>query len=145
MCLKGVWKVFWGMLGWLWIMPNHLMKLQWRNIEYCFNRLVPFLSIILDWPLSALCWGVCRVTGIHLGCVLGCLSESNYCLGGGDNGKLFDKNLIRVMSLAGFFSPTCFGMSDGCLEGVWGVSWCCLSDSGYCVGGMMWKQLINTQ
>ena len=32
-------------------------------------------------------------------------------------------------------------VSGGCLGGVWD----CLSDSGYCLGGIMCKQLINTQ
>ena len=36
-----------------------------------------------------------------------------------------------------------FGVSVGCLEGVWEVSGGCLSDSGLWLGGMMCKQFIN--
>ena len=36
-----------------------------------------FLSMTLDWPL-----GVCWVLGRCLGGVLGCMSDSGYCLGG---------------------------------------------------------------
>ena len=121
MCLKGVWGVF----GWLWIIPNNLTKFQWRTIEYCFNWLVPFLSIILDWPLSGSHWvPYCEVSVEWLEYVW----EVSWV-------KSIDKNPIRVMSTAGSFSPRCFGMSEGCLEDVWEVSWCCLSDSGYCFGG----------
>ena len=61
------------------------------------------------------------MTGICLGGVLGCLSDSEHCLGWGgvwgvDIVKSIDKNPIRVMSSAGSFSPSCFGMSEGCLE-----------------------------
>ena len=80
-CLEGVWMTL--DTAWILIMPNQLLKLQWRNIECCFNWLVPFLSLTLDWPLSFLFWGVCRVSGRFLGVVLGCLNESGYCLGGG--------------------------------------------------------------
>ena len=36
-------------------------------------------------------------------------------------------------------------MAEGCLESVWEVSGGCVSDSGYCLRGMMCKQLMNTQ
>ena len=36
-------------------------------------------------------------------------------------------------------------MPEGCLQGVQGVSGGCVSDSGYCLGGMICKQLINIQ
>ena len=36
-------------------------------------------------------------------------------------------------------------MSGRCLEGVWEVPGGCLSDSGYYVGGMMFKKQINIQ
>ena len=38
-----------------------------------------------------------------------------------------------------------FGVSGRCLEGVWEVSGGCLGDSGYYVGGMMFKKQINIQ
>ena len=78
-CLEGVWMTL--DTAWMVIMPNQLLKLQCRNIEYCFNWLVPFLSITLDWPLSVLFGGVYRVSGRFLGGVVGCLNESGYCLG----------------------------------------------------------------
>ena len=37
------------------------------------------------------------------------------------------------------------GVSVGCLKGVWEVSGGCLGDSGYYVGGMMFKKQINIQ
>ena len=86
----GVWKVsgryqegVWVTLNTAWriIMPDQLMKLQWRHIEYYFNWLVTFLPMTPDWPLSACFWGVCRVPGRCLGGVLGCLSDFGYCLG----------------------------------------------------------------
>ena len=206
-CPEGVWMTL--STAWMVIMPNQLLKLQWRNIEYCFNRLVPFLSMTLDWPLSFLFWGVCRVSGRFLGVVLGYLTDSGYCLGRlgwwGVRRGIIDKNLIRVILiswfllsqvprnvwrlsgkclrgvwglsewlwilfglsgyclggydvqasdkhpmeysiLAGFLTPCAvLGVSVGCLEGVWEVSGGCLSEYGYCLGGMMCKQLINTQ
>ena len=55
--------------AWRAIMPN------WQNsIEYCFNWLVPFLSLAMDWPLSALFLDISRVSERSLGGVLGCLS-----------------------------------------------------------------------
>ena len=64
---------------------------------------------------------------------------SGYCLG-------VDKHPMEYSILAGFLTPCAvLGVSVGCLEGVWEVSGGCLSDSGYCLGGMMCKQLINTQ
>ena len=63
-CLEDVWITL--DTAWMVIMPNQLLKLQCRNIEYCFNRLVPFLSITLYWPLSFLFGGVCRMSGRFL-------------------------------------------------------------------------------
>ena len=57
-----------------------------------------------------------------------------------------DKHPMEYSILAGFLTPCAvFGVSIGCLEGVWEVSWGCLSESGYCLGGMMCKQLITVQ
>ena len=57
-----------------------------------------------------------------------------------------DKHPMEYSILAGFLTPCAvFGVSVGCLEGVWEVSGGCLCESGYCLGGMMCKQLINTQ
>ena len=73
---EGVSKVSGGCLGdsntaWRVIIPNKLTKLHLSNIGYCLNWQVPFLSMILDWPLSALFWGVCRVSVKSQGVVLG--------------------------------------------------------------------------
>ena len=57
-CPDGVWMTL--DTAWMIIMPNQLLKLQWRDIECCFNWLVPFRSLTLDWPLSFIFWGVCR-------------------------------------------------------------------------------------
>ena len=45
-----------------------------------------FLLMTLDWPLSVLFWGVCRVRGRCLGGDLRCMSDSGYCLGWGGSG-----------------------------------------------------------
>ena len=46
-----------------------------------------------------------------------------------------DKHPMEYSILAGFLTPCAvFGVSVGCLEGVWEVSGGCLSDSGYCLG-----------
>ena len=68
--------------AWIVIMPNQLLKLQGRNIECCFNWLVPFLSMTLDWPLSFIFWVVWKVSGRLVGVVLGFLNESGDCLVG---------------------------------------------------------------
>ena len=56
--------------------------------------------------------------------------------------------------LAYSLSPSClrlvktcyiFGVSVGCLEGVWEVSGICLSDFRYCCGGMVLIHLIKIQ
>ena len=83
----------------------------------------------------------------------GCLNDSGYSLGRCDVQET--KNIQSdSFSLAYYFfsqlprigqNVPYFGLSVGCLEGVWEVSGGCLSDSGYCLGGMMCKQLINTQ
>ena len=76
----------------------------------------------------------------------GCLSDIRYCLG-----VIMCKQLINTpldsSTIAYPFSPWIVqnvGVSVGCLRGVWEVPGGCLSDSGYCLGGMMCKQLINT-
>ena len=83
----------------------------------------------------------------------GCLSNFGYCLGGFDV-QAIDNNPIRFIYFTVFpfllvaldwskrdiFQGVC-RVSGRCLRDVWG----CLSDSGYCLGGMKCKQLINTQ
>ena len=83
----------------------------------------------------------------------GCLNDSGYSLGRCDVQET--KNIQSdSFSLAYYFfsqlprigqNVPYFGVSVGCLKGVWEVSGGCLSDSGYCLGGMMCKQLINTR
>ena len=72
----------------------------------------------------------------------GCLSDFGYCLGGYDM-QANDKHPIRLIFI-GFFlfsqlpqigqNVPYFGVSAGCLEGVWEVSGGCLAHSGLCLG-----------
>ena len=62
---EGVWMTL--DTAWMVIMPNQLLKLQWRNIDYCFDWMVPFISMTLDWQMSVLFWVVLRVRGRCLG------------------------------------------------------------------------------
>ena len=72
----------------------------------------------------------------------GCLNDSGYSLGRCDVQET--KNIQSdSFSLAYYFfsqlprigqNVPYFGLSVGCLEGVWEVSGGCLSDSGYCLG-----------
>ena len=64
----GVSGCVWKVGGGVWVTLNHAKSSDEtaRNIGYCFNRLVPFLSI--EWhSMNALFQGVCRVTIICLG------------------------------------------------------------------------------
>ena len=137
-CPEGVWMTL--DTAWMVIMPNQLLKLQWRNIEYCFDWLVPFFSMTLDWPLSFLFWGVCRVSGRFLGVVLGCLNESGYGLGSlgwwGVWREIVNKNLIRVILISRFLLSqvprNVWRLSGKCLGGVWGLSeWLWILSGGY--------------
>ena len=95
-----------------------------------------------------------------LGCLLGvwgvsgrCLSDSGiqtgYCLGGYDT-QANDKHPIRLIFI-GFFlfsqlpqigqNVPYFGVSVGCLEGVWEVSGGCLAHSGLCLGPINAKSI----
>ena len=83
----------------------------------------------------------------------GCLSDSGYCLGGYDV-QAIDNNPIRFIYITVFLffqlprigqNMPYFGVSVGCLEGVWEVSGSCLSDFRYCLGGMVWNHLIKIQ
>ena len=91
-CQEGVWMTL--DTAWMVIMPNILLKLQWRNIEYCFDWLIPFISMTLDWPLSVLFWDVLTLRGRCLGGVLGCLSDSGYYLGWGGVGGCMTWNWL---------------------------------------------------
>ena len=78
--------------------------------------------------------GVSEVSG-------GCLSESGYWLGRYDM-QAIDNHAIRFIYITVFFLPVAsdwsklpyFGVSVGCLEGVWEVSGGCLAHSGLCLG-----------
>ena len=90
----------------------------------------------------------------------GCLSDSGYCLGGYDV-QAIDKHPIRLIFISCFLfsqlprngqNVPYFGVSVGCLEGVWGVSGGCLSDSEYSLVGydvnwidkhQIWTSLIS--
>ena len=68
--------------------------------------------------------------------------------------KAIDKHPVRPISIRLFLfselpridqNMLYFGVSERCLEGVWEVSGGCLGDSGYYVGGMMFKKQMNIQ
>ena len=72
----------------------------------------------------------------------GCLSDSGYCLGGYDV-QAIDNNPIRFIYITVFLffqlprigqNMPYFGVSVGCLKGVWEVSGGCLAHSGLCLG-----------
>ena len=72
----------------------------------------------------------------------GCLSYSGYCLGGYYL-QAIDKHPIRLIFISLFLfsqlprigqNVPYFGVSVGCLEGVWEVSGGCLAHSGLCLG-----------
>ena len=73
----------------------------------------------------------------------GCLSDSGYCQGGYDM-QAIDNHPIRFIYITVFLfsqlprigqNVPYFGVSVGCLEGVWEAPGGCLSDSGHCLGG----------
>ena len=79
--------------------------------------------------------GVWEVSG-------GCLSDSGYCLGRYDK-QAIDNHAIRFIYITLFLfsqlpwigqNVPYFGVSVGCLEGVWEVSGGCLAHSGLCLG-----------
>ena len=68
--------------------------------------------------------------------------------------KAIDKHPVRLISICLFLfselprigqNMLYFGVSAGCLEGVWEVPRGCLSDSGYCQGGMVCNKKLNIQ
>ena len=72
----------------------------------------------------------------------GCLSESGYCPGRYDV-QAIDNHAIRFICITVFLfsqlpqigqNVPYFGVSAGCLEGVWEVSGGCLAHSGSCLG-----------
>ena len=72
----------------------------------------------------------------------GRLSDSVYCLGGYDM-QAIDNHPIRFIYITVFLfsqlprigqNVPYFGVSVGCLEGVWEVSGGCLAHSGLCLG-----------
>ena len=82
------------------------------------------------------------------------MSELLWILSGGYDVKAIDKHPIRLIFISLFLFSQLpgigqivlyFGVSGRYLEGVWEVSGGCLSDSGYYVGGMMFKKQINIQ
>ena len=73
---------------------------------------------------------------------MGCLSDYGYCLGGCDM-QAIDNQPIRLIQISFFLFSQLprigqnlpyFGVSVGCLEGVWEVSGGCLAHSGLCLG-----------
>ena len=141
-CQEGVW----GLLGWLEILPGGLScRINWWNsnegtLRYVLIGRFPH-SMTLDWTLSALFWGVCRVSVKSQGGVLGWLSDSGYCLAGvvwwGYDVKLIDnKNLIRVILISWFLLSQVpryvWRLSGMCLSGAWWLSeWIWILSGGY--------------
>ena len=147
----------WGLFFFLFFFWSHPLKLS----EFCstfrifrtnfpnFVQLSEFfpnfpdeLSEFFDyWPLSALCWGVCWVSVKCQGGVVGCLSDSGYCLAGvvwwGYDVKLIDnKNLIRVILISWFLLSQVpryvWRLSGKCLSGAWWLSeWIWILSGGY--------------
>ena len=73
---------------------------------------------------------------------MGCLSDYGYCLGGCDM-QAIDNHPIKFIYITVFLfsqlprigqNVPYFGVSVGCLEGVWEVSGGCLAHSGLCLG-----------
>ena len=71
-----------------------------------------------------------------------CVSDGVWIISGGVWGSISHKQLKRSRHIKPlpFLQVTChghkvlnFGVSVGCLEGVWKVSGGCLGDSGYCL------------
>ena len=140
-CLEGVWRL----LRWLWILPGGLScQIDWRNsiegrnIEYCFNWLVPFLSLTMDWPLSALFSDVCRVSERCLGDVLGFLRVWGgvvvvggwyeidwYQLNKGNFDRLVHSlpGALECLKVVWKVSERCLGAVWVTLDTVWGL-WC---------------------
>ena len=141
-CLEGVCVT----LGTVWevLMPNQLMN----SNEHCFNQLVPFLPVASDRQKSARFWGVCGVSGRCLEGFLGCLSDSGYCLGS-SNAKSIDWIPMGIVSISWFLFSRWpkigkkvldFGVSVGCLDGVWKVSW-----GVWVTLGTVWEFLMPNQ
>ena len=72
----------------------------------------------------------------------GCLSDSGYCLGSYDM-QAIDNHPIRLIYISVFLfsqlprnghNVPYFGVSAGCLEGVWEVSGGCFAHSNLCLG-----------
>ena len=100
--------------------------------------------------------GVRRVSGMCLRGVWevsgGCLSESGYCPGRYDV-QAIDNHAIRFIYITVFlFLPVAsdwsklpyFGVSVGCLEGVWEVSGGCLAHAGSCLGPIDAKSIARS-
>ena len=115
---------------------KHPVRLIFISL-FLFSQLPGIGQIVLYFGVSGRCLeGVWEVSG-------GCLGDSGYYVGG----MMFKKQIniqSDSFSLAYSFFPQLpqigqnvpyFGVSFGCLEGVWEVPRGCLSDSGYCHGG----------
>ena len=94
------------------------------------------------WIVSAGCLdGVCGclwVSGSYLGVCGRCLGEYRCHI---DHKQLNRSCHIKLLPFLHSQKVLNFGVSVGCLEGVWKVSGGCLGDSGYCLGGYNAKSI----
>ena len=141
-----------------WYLAKGMMCKHFLNIP--LDSFLIAASFCSQWP-----WDSQNLSklGVSVRCLEGVWEVSGGCLS--DCGLWFEgmicKQFIYIpfdsFLLAACFTPTGIvwtksaqilgvcGVSWRCLEGVWkglGIVW---DDSGYCLGGMMCKQLINTQ
>ena len=150
MYVRGVWGVY----EWLWILGGGMMCKQLINTQFDYFILAgsfssSYLGLVKMYRLSGCLQGVWRVSGRRLK-----LSEWLWILSGGYDVQAIDKHPIWHIFISLFLfsqlpkigqNVPYFGVSGGCLEGVWeasGVVWVTL-DTVW--GDMMCKQLINTQ
>ena len=147
-CLRGVWMVS-RVSGSVWMVSENVIQMSgvcrclvnWNQLnKYHDNQILLFL------PVAA-----CRPNmGVSEGCldgVWGCLavSEHVWLMSGFDRYQINWKQLNKYHGIQILlFLPVAscrpnMGMSEGCLDGVWGclaVSGWCLSVSGRCLGCM---------
>ena len=139
MCVRGVWGVY----EWLWILGGGMMCKQSINTQFDYFILAgsfssSYLGLVKMYRLSGCLQGVWRVSGRRLE-----LSEWLWILSGGYDVQAIDKHPIWHIFISLFLfsqlpkigqNVPYFGVSVGCLEGVWEVSGGCLAHSGLCLG-----------
>ena len=82
--------------------------------------------------------GCLTVSGSYLGLSGRCLGEYRCHI----NHKQLNRSChIKLLPFLHSQKVLNFGVSVGCLEGVWKVSGGCLGDSGYCLGGYNAKSI----